>query len=161
MRNKILGMIGIVWGIGIIISFFARGAPIGDGSYAAGALVGLLMGAAMFIAGIYYVRKKQYVLRIDSDASSVGHMADAARRSLVATRIVRQRTVLENRLGRWKLIPIIAKATVSDTEFLSRLVFRRRRHTVEFPRGPARSQGLAYQVPESDHFRREQCDFLS
>ncbi len=57
MRNKIDGTIGILWGSGIIVSFFARGAPIGGGSYAAGALVGLLLGIAMLIAGIYYVRK--------------------------------------------------------------------------------------------------------
>lgn len=57
MRNKILGTIGILWGGAIVISFVARGAPVGGGPYAAGALTGVLFGVVMFVAGVYYVRK--------------------------------------------------------------------------------------------------------
>ena len=57
MRNKIFGTIGILWGGAVIVSFFARGASIGTGAYAAGALFGLLFGAVMLFAGIHYVRK--------------------------------------------------------------------------------------------------------
>ena len=57
MRNKIFGVIGILWGGGMLVSFVARGAPIGGGAYAAGTVIGLLIGVGMFLAGIHYVRK--------------------------------------------------------------------------------------------------------
>ncbi len=57
MRNKIFGMIGILWGGAILISFFARGMPVGGGSYAAGAIMGLLFGILLLVSGIYYIKK--------------------------------------------------------------------------------------------------------
>jgi hypothetical protein len=57
MRNKIFGTIGILWGGGMLVSFFLRGAPLGNGAYAAGTIFGLLLGVVMLFAGIYYVRK--------------------------------------------------------------------------------------------------------
>lgn len=59
MWRKILGVIGILWGGAIIISFFLRKAPLGNGAgpYAAGAAFGFLLGAVMLVAGIHYVRK--------------------------------------------------------------------------------------------------------
>ncbi len=57
MRNKIFGVIGILWGGSVLISFFARGMPMGGGSYAAGSIVGLLFGVLMLIFGIHYVKK--------------------------------------------------------------------------------------------------------
>ena len=32
MRNIVFGTIGLLWGAGIIIMFFARGAPAGGGA---------------------------------------------------------------------------------------------------------------------------------
>ena len=60
MRNKIVGWIGIIWGSAILVSMFVRKAPMGNGPgpYAAGAMIGFLLGAAMLAAGIYVVRKR-------------------------------------------------------------------------------------------------------
>ena len=57
MRNRITGVIGILWGGGVVVSFFMRGGNIGGGSYGAGQFAGLLIGVVMFGAGIYYVTK--------------------------------------------------------------------------------------------------------
>jgi hypothetical protein len=57
MRNKVLGVIGIVWGGAMLVSFFMRGANLGGGAYAAGQLLGLIMGGVMLVAGVVAVRK--------------------------------------------------------------------------------------------------------
>ena len=57
MRNRIMGIIGILWGGGVLVSFMMREEGIWGGSYGLGQLFGLLFGLAMFVAGIYYVAK--------------------------------------------------------------------------------------------------------
>ena len=56
MRNRILGIIGVLWGGGIVVSFFVRGANT-DGAYGAGQMGGVLFGVVMFLAGTYYAIK--------------------------------------------------------------------------------------------------------
>ncbi len=57
MRNKIFGVIGILWGGAMVISMLTRGVRVGTGSYGAGVIIGQLMGVLMLVAGIYYVVK--------------------------------------------------------------------------------------------------------
>lgn len=66
MRNKIFGGIGILWGGGIIGRWLFVGLPVHAGgslAYQAGAEVGqkaaLVFGAAMLVAGIYYLFFKE------------------------------------------------------------------------------------------------------
>jgi len=57
MRNRIFGVIGILWGGGVLLSFFMGSRDVGGGAYGAGQSAGLLFGAVMFGAGVYYVTK--------------------------------------------------------------------------------------------------------
>ncbi len=52
-----MGAVGILWGGGMLLSFFMRGGSVGGGAYGAGQTVGLLFGVVMFGAGLYYVIK--------------------------------------------------------------------------------------------------------
>ena len=54
--RKVLGIIGMIWGGGIVVSAFVRGVP-GAGAYSAGVVAGYLIGAVMFFAGLSAVRK--------------------------------------------------------------------------------------------------------
>ncbi len=65
MRNKIFGGIGMLWGGGIIGRWLFVGLPMHRGGslayhagFEVGQKAGLLFGAAMFIAGIYYFFKE-------------------------------------------------------------------------------------------------------
>lgn len=56
MRNKIFGVIGLIWGGGILVStFFGGGDAAGSGAYAAGHTAGVAFGALLFIVGGYYL----------------------------------------------------------------------------------------------------------
>jgi hypothetical protein len=58
MRNKIFGGIGILWGVGTLISLLTRSsAASGNSAYQAGHAAGTLFGLAMLVVGIYYFRK--------------------------------------------------------------------------------------------------------
>ena len=57
MRNRIFGIIGIVWGSLTWISWFARDTPLGGGSYGVGQIIGMVIGTLMFFAGWYYFIK--------------------------------------------------------------------------------------------------------
>jgi hypothetical protein len=57
MRNLIIGSIGILWGGAIVLARILGGPPAGSASYQSGSWIGTAIGVAMFIAGIYYVRK--------------------------------------------------------------------------------------------------------
>ena len=57
MRNRVFGIIGIVWGSLTLISWFARGMPLGGGSYGIGQNIGIVIGTLMFVAGWYYLIK--------------------------------------------------------------------------------------------------------
>jgi len=58
MRNKILGLIGVLWGGGILVSAFLRDAPGGSNAYAAGHTAGLVFGGLLFLVGAYYLFKR-------------------------------------------------------------------------------------------------------
>lgn len=56
MRNKILGMIGVVWGWVIVVYVAAKGVSR-SGSYATGTFIGLAFGIALLIAGVRTLTK--------------------------------------------------------------------------------------------------------
>jgi hypothetical protein len=55
MRNRIFGAIGVIWGGGILVFGFMKGGPEGNGAYAQGQSFGFIFGAALFVAGLYYL----------------------------------------------------------------------------------------------------------
>jgi len=59
MRNKILGVIGILWGGFILANHFLRATPPPSGNAArdAGSSAGLILGGLMLAAGIYALVK--------------------------------------------------------------------------------------------------------
>jgi len=58
MRNKIFGSIGILWGVGTLITLLTRSsAASGNSAYQAGHAAGTIFGLAMLVVGIYYFRK--------------------------------------------------------------------------------------------------------
>jgi hypothetical protein len=58
-RNKIFGLIGVLWGGAILISrVFGSPRPAVDGAYAAGQAVGLAFGILLLIVGAYFLAKK-------------------------------------------------------------------------------------------------------
>lgn len=57
MRNRVFGAIGVIWGGIVLLSVFTRGGPSGGGAYGAGQSAGLVFGALLFIAGLYYLVK--------------------------------------------------------------------------------------------------------
>jgi hypothetical protein len=52
MRNRVFGIIGIVWGGAIVAWAIYKGGPSGRGAFAAGEIAGMVMGGLMLIAGI-------------------------------------------------------------------------------------------------------------
>lgn len=56
-RNRIFGAIGIVWGGAVLARQLMGGSPLSSGAYGAGQMVGLLTGAALLCAGLYYFLK--------------------------------------------------------------------------------------------------------
>jgi len=54
MKTRILGAIGVILGGAIVLSGLMNGAA-GEGYYAAGQIAGLLLGLALFGAGLYYL----------------------------------------------------------------------------------------------------------
>jgi hypothetical protein len=58
-RNRISGIIGTVWGAGIILSRLAGCNPQAQNqSYATGQNAALVFGVLLLIAGLYYLTKK-------------------------------------------------------------------------------------------------------
>lgn len=57
MRNRIVGAIGVIWGGAILLFGFLKGAPEGGGAYAQGQGAGLVFGALLFMAGLYFLIK--------------------------------------------------------------------------------------------------------
>lgn len=52
MGNLALGLIGVVWGAGILVNHFAVSQPAyGDGAYAAGRSAALIFAAILVLAG--------------------------------------------------------------------------------------------------------------
>ncbi|MCH6483265.1 LPXTG cell wall anchor domain-containing protein [Pseudoxanthomonas sp. LH2527] len=57
MRNKISGLIGILWGGGIVVSRLLSESPA-SGAYQTGQTAGLAFGVVLLGAGLYYFFKK-------------------------------------------------------------------------------------------------------
>ncbi len=50
---RIVGVLAVLWGASIVISFFLRSAPGSSGAYAVGEYSGLVFGVLLFFAGLY------------------------------------------------------------------------------------------------------------
>ncbi len=50
-KNTILGVVGVLWGGGMIVRGLASGVPAPTSSYGTGAFVAFLFGIALFAAG--------------------------------------------------------------------------------------------------------------
>jgi len=55
LRDKIFGLIGVLWGGGILVSAFVRDLPQGSADYARGQMIGFAFGALLFVVGGYYL----------------------------------------------------------------------------------------------------------
>jgi hypothetical protein len=55
MRNRILGVIGVIWGGAALFNWFRGSGSHGSGAYAAGYSAGVIFGALLFIVGGYYL----------------------------------------------------------------------------------------------------------
>lgn len=55
MRNKVMGVIGILWGGAMTARWLMGGVPKANGAYGAGVIVGQTMGVMMLVAGLYYL----------------------------------------------------------------------------------------------------------
>ncbi len=53
MRNTILGVLGVLWGGGLVVSGLAKGVPAPTSSYGTGAFAGFVFGVALFAAGAW------------------------------------------------------------------------------------------------------------
>ena len=52
---RIVGAIALVWGAFVVISFFLRQEPTASGAYGAGQYTGVVIGAFLFLAGLFAV----------------------------------------------------------------------------------------------------------
>jgi hypothetical protein len=55
MRNLISGIIGIVLGLAIVLVQILRGGRQGEGAFAVGQIIGLIMGVLFFVLGVVYL----------------------------------------------------------------------------------------------------------
>ena len=55
MRNRIFGGIGVLWGGAILANWLLADTPSGSAAYNAGTTAGVVFGAIMFVAGLYYL----------------------------------------------------------------------------------------------------------
>ena len=66
MRYLIFGSIGVLWGGFILLGYILKGGPEGDGAFLAGQFIGLLWGALLFGAGLYYAIRGMRKVRTGS-----------------------------------------------------------------------------------------------
>jgi hypothetical protein len=57
MRNRIFGLIGVLWGGAILVSAFSQGGAQGSGAYAAGQNAALVFAVVLVAVGGYYLLK--------------------------------------------------------------------------------------------------------
>jgi len=55
MRNIIFGVIGILWGLAIILYALLSESSSAGGTYQAGKIIGILFGVLLFVAGPFYL----------------------------------------------------------------------------------------------------------
>lgn len=53
-RNRIFGIIGVVWGGAVVVSGFFRSLAADNTPYAAGQIAGFVLAGLMFFVGLYY-----------------------------------------------------------------------------------------------------------
>jgi hypothetical protein len=58
-KNRIFGLIGVVWGGGIVLARLARGSAdaAANPAYASGQTTAVVFGALLFVVGLYYLIK--------------------------------------------------------------------------------------------------------
>lgn len=54
MRNRIFGVIGVIWGAVALVNAFRGAGTEGSASYAAGHTAGVIFGGLLFLVGGYY-----------------------------------------------------------------------------------------------------------
>ena len=57
MRNRIMGLIGVLWGGGVVLSSLLKGEDARGGAYATGSAGAAIFGLVMFCAGMFYLIK--------------------------------------------------------------------------------------------------------
>jgi hypothetical protein len=55
MIKKILAVIAVLWGVGIIVPFFLGASRVEGGPYGMGQGVGLGIGGLLIVGGLYYL----------------------------------------------------------------------------------------------------------
>ena len=55
MRNRIFGVIGVIWGGAVLVNAFRGAGSQGSGAYAAGHTAGVIFGGLLFLVGGYYM----------------------------------------------------------------------------------------------------------
>ena len=92
MRHLIGGIVGLLWGGGILLMAFLRGGPQGEGAYRAGSICGIVTGGLFFVAGAFslflgirelqseWPRKKKRRRREDDDYYDEGRPRPRRRR---------------------------------------------------------------------------------
>ena len=58
MKNKILGIVGIIWGGLILLRCIVSDSAGESGAYQTGQTMGVVLGAGLFLAGCYALVKK-------------------------------------------------------------------------------------------------------
>lgn len=57
-KNRILGVIGVLWGGGMLLARLARGGDVAaNEAFATGQTIGLVFGALLALVGLYYLIK--------------------------------------------------------------------------------------------------------
>jgi hypothetical protein len=64
MRNTILAIIAVLWGVAMIISGLAKGIPTPTSSYGAGGFAAFLFGIALFSAGGWALHRRRSQSRL-------------------------------------------------------------------------------------------------
>jgi hypothetical protein len=57
--NRVLAIVLVVWGGGMVLSGFVRGLPSADDAYSAGQLAAFVLGFVMVIAGLRTLLRKR------------------------------------------------------------------------------------------------------
>ena len=57
-RDRVLGIIAIIWGADVLIYSLLQGGPQGEGAYLSGQMAGWVFGVLMVVVGLYFVLRK-------------------------------------------------------------------------------------------------------
>jgi len=79
LRDKIFGVIGVLWGGAILVSAFVRDLPEGSAAYARGQSTGFVFGALLLVVGAYYLLRGSKSVRSHAPVGDE-HRISAVRR---------------------------------------------------------------------------------